>query len=204
MLKDNLEVTIVRHDNKHALVKEFMAAFNQLPTWVGVAPETLIAFRRHLIKSELDETLKGIEEDNREEILDGLIDIKYVLLGTYVAFKLGYERRMIPMHQAIQHLQLFGMMLPALSDHDGGLWSILDTLDLILESAVDQHGFRGVFDAAFNDVHAANMAKLSDTRSDNPDYTSTATIGGKYIIKNAAGKVMKPTNWSPVSLEKYL
>lgn len=77
--------------------------------------------------------------------------------------------------------------------------SLLDANVEILDSLVDQlyvllgtvnaHGMQNVFEEAFNRVHENNMTKIG------PD--------GK-VIRNAAGKILKPSNFVPVNLSDLI
>ena len=49
-------------------------------------------FRLKFIQEELDETLKAHADQNKEELVDGLIDIVVVALGTLDAFGVNTEK----------------------------------------------------------------------------------------------------------------
>ena len=49
-------------------------------------------FRLAFIQEELDETIKAHAEQNKEELVDGLIDIVVVALGTLDAFGVDSEK----------------------------------------------------------------------------------------------------------------
>lgn len=73
----------------------------------------------------------------------------------------------------------------------GDLVEILDALGdiaYILAGTVLNHGMQHVFDDAFDEIHASNMAKLVD---------------GK-VLRREDGKVMKPDGWQPPNLAALL
>ncbi len=57
--------------------------------WVEANPEKLLEFlkfRVEFLNEELDETRKAVAEHDAEEIVDGLIDLCVVAIGTLDAF----------------------------------------------------------------------------------------------------------------------
>ena len=73
----------------------------------------------------------------------------------------------------------------------GDLVEVLDALadiGYILAGTIINHGMQHIFDAAFDEVHRSNMAKLVD---------------GK-VLRREDGKVMKPEGWMPPRLARYL
>jgi predicted HAD superfamily Cof-like phosphohydrolase len=92
--------------------------------------------RSRLMISEVAETVEAISKKDLVEILDGLIDTLYVVVGTAVSY-----------------------------------------------------GFGDILNEAFMEVHKNNMSKLG------PD--------GKPL-KDASGKIIKPTNYKPVDLKHFL
>ena len=73
----------------------------------------------------------------------------------------------------------------------GDLVEVLDALadiGYILAGTIINHGMQHIYDAAFNEVHRSNMAKLVD---------------GK-VLRREDGKVMKPEGWTPPHLAQFL
>lgn len=73
----------------------------------------------------------------------------------------------------------------------GDLVEVLDALadiGYILAGTIINHGMQHIFDAAFDEVHRSNMAKLVD---------------GK-VLRREDGKVMKPEGWTPPHLAAFL
>ena len=68
---------------------------------------------------------------------------------------------------------------------------VLDALadiGYILAGTIINHGMQNIYDAAFDEVHRSNMAKLVD---------------GK-VLRREDGKVMKPAGWQPPNLSQFL
>lgn len=53
--------------------------------------QRFLKFRTDFIQEELDETVRAINEANPEEVVDGLIDILVVALGTLDAFRVDVD-----------------------------------------------------------------------------------------------------------------
>ncbi len=73
----------------------------------------------------------------------------------------------------------------------GDLVEVLDALadiGYILAGTIINHGMQHIYDAAFDEVHRSNMAKLVD---------------GK-VLRREDGKVMKPEGWTPPHLVQFL
>ena len=73
----------------------------------------------------------------------------------------------------------------------GDLVEVLDALadiGYILAGTIINHGMQHIFDAAFDEVHRSNRAKLVD---------------GK-VLRREDGKVMKPEGWTPPQLAAFL
>jgi NTP pyrophosphatase (non-canonical NTP hydrolase) len=63
--------------------------------WVSDNPEKLeqlLHFRISFLKEEYEETFKAVEEKDPEEIVDGLIDLCVVAIGTLDAFGIDSEK----------------------------------------------------------------------------------------------------------------
>lgn len=68
-------------------IREFQEKIAEKPegslmALTGKELEEAKALRIRLIREEVEETLKAIQEDNYIEVLDGAVDTLYVLLGT--------------------------------------------------------------------------------------------------------------------------
>ena len=62
-------------------------------------------------------------------------------------------------------------------------------------------------EAAFSEVHRSNMTKFwsaSEIDSLPPGCRATLTAGGRYIVKNADGKVIKSPSYSPANLAQFV
>ncbi|MGY8867811.1 MAG: nucleoside triphosphate pyrophosphohydrolase family protein [Methylophagaceae bacterium] len=72
--------------------------------WVNSASrdklKTFLDFRLDFIEEEFDETLKAIVEDDAEEIVDGLIDLCVVAIGTLDAFGVDPYKAWDAVHKA--------------------------------------------------------------------------------------------------------
>lgn len=113
-------------------VREFQLASDQLvnnkPSIISTNESYL---RYELGFEELEEYKEAVEENDKVEILDSLVDQLYIMLGS-----------------------------------------------------VNTHGLQDVFEEAFDRVHNNNMTKVVD---------------GK-VIRNSAGKILKPEGYKPVNL----
>jgi len=56
--------------------------------------------RAHLLCEELAEVFQGMYDGNEQEVLDGLADLLYVLLGTAVTFDLPLEEAFLEVHKS--------------------------------------------------------------------------------------------------------
>jgi hypothetical protein len=65
---------------------------------------------------------------------------------------------------------------------------------------------------AFVEVHICNMNKFwgeteflaREQEIDNPDYVATRKKGYGWLVKNRAGKVVKPASWTPPNLINFI
>lgn len=62
--------------------------------------KTFLDFRLDFIKEEYEETLKAVAENDAEEIVDGLIDICVVAIGTLDAYGVDAHRAWDAVHKA--------------------------------------------------------------------------------------------------------
>lgn len=71
--------------NCYELVKEFMTVGGQpVPNEITVLNTDRLKFRMRLINEEINELLDAILSNDRLEVLDAIIDIKYVFLGKLI------------------------------------------------------------------------------------------------------------------------
>tara|TARA_R110002096_G_scaffold69149_1_gene166347 strand:- start:23158 stop:23556 length:399 start_codon:yes stop_codon:yes gene_type:complete len=71
--------------------------------WIAANPDKLsefLKFRMNFIIEELEETQKAIAENDPEEIVDGLIDLCVVALGTLDAFGVDAGKAWDQVHEA--------------------------------------------------------------------------------------------------------
>jgi hypothetical protein len=59
-----------------------------------------LEFRIKFLEEELNETKKAVEEGNAEEIVDGLIDLCVVAIGTLDAFEINQQLAWSNVHEA--------------------------------------------------------------------------------------------------------
>lgn len=62
--------------------------------------EELMRFRLEFMLEELLETIEAYEEDNLEEVFDGLLDMAYVVMGTAWMMNLDFEEGWNRVHHA--------------------------------------------------------------------------------------------------------
>jgi len=197
--------------NYYELVKEFHLAFGQ-----PVATERIrLADKRHelrmkLIRKEWIETLKAINKEDDEQILDGFIDLVYVVTGYRVEGGLGRTGIELGDHDGIAY---------SLSEHIGQI----DVVHFIHESInrIDHHlemiqdyiiswACRfidlEVFEKAFLEVHKSNMAKIwSQVEAfQQREYNRKEIAWNQYIVTRDDGKIMKPPSWKAPNLKQFL
>jgi predicted HAD superfamily Cof-like phosphohydrolase len=86
--------------------------------------------------------------------------------------------------------------------------AIVDILYVALGAAVSA-GINGdQIEAAFAEVHRSNMSKLWSDRDSvvwiPPEWPIESVGGGRYIVKNSDGKIMKSPCYSPANLGAIL
>lgn len=157
------------------LVKEFMEVFGQLPNTMSEADTYKL--RVSLIQEEAAELLEA-ESDIAE--LDALVDIAYVVYGSYLA--LGTSG---PDPEDIEYEQSSAQAIfdAAMNIDEETIESDLDEI-LGLTLAL---GRKYNFEDAFKEVHRSNMSKLSD---------------GKPVRRHD-GKILKGPNYSPPDLAPF-
>lgn len=203
--------------NYYELVKEFHEAF--VPDVVLDKP-TVLSEERHelrmrLIREEWVETLKAIRDDDKEQILDGLCDLIYVLLG--YAVEIGYEFDFSLSKESDNYgfveFEMVGFdsieTAYYLADFDGVVFGLDEALCITLVYALQ---YFGSFPQAFAEVHRSNMAKLWTTKEvANYGFPKThrytfkeSSKKGYHIAMRPDGKIMKPPSWTPPNLKQFL
>ena len=94
--------------------------------------------------------------------------------------------------------------------------ALLD-LQYVLSGAVHEHGFGGIFNIAFEEVHSSNMSKADDDREDawitgdkyllSEDEVRTRfeEINGKFVTyRQEDNKVLKSHKYRPAQLAQFL
>jgi NTP pyrophosphatase (non-canonical NTP hydrolase) len=160
------------------LVKEFMEVFGQLPNTLSES-ETY-NLRLSLIQEEAAELLDAVTD---VEELDALVDLAYVLYGTYIHMDvpdidpehLIYEREVTP-----QEIFDAAMNIDA-ETFDSDLDEVLG----LVTTYAQKYNFEG----AFREVHRSNMSKLG--------------TDGKPV-KRLDGKVLKGPLYSPPNLAPFV
>lgn len=183
------------------LVKEFTIAFGQ--EWYEgytVPSEKTSLIRISLIGEEISELVMAMANDNKVEQLDALLDIEYVIAGTYGAYGVQGDSKcltcvpVIQLKSPLAYVYSLSGFLDKLiqltcescenKQRVDGLMAMnldygINTL-MRLYTALDLAQYR---EEGFRMVHASNMSKLDDD--------------GKPV-KNAAGRALKgPNYWAP-------
>lgn len=206
--------------NYYEMVKEFHEAFvpDVVPNEPTVLSEERHELRMRLIREEWVETLKAIRDDDKDQILDGLSDLIYVLLG--YAVEIGYEFDFSLSKESDNYgfveFEMVGFdsieTAYYLADFDGVVFGLDEALCITLVYALQ---YFGIFKQAFAEVHRSNMAKLW-TAQERSDYLfENHDDPGRYTFKNSSkkgywiamrpdGKIMKPPSWTPPNLKQFL
>lgn len=175
----------------------------------------LHGFRMKLINEELKETEAAIKKRNKVEALDGLMDLLYVIYGTYIAFgrgiapgelihaehpddcRRGCQNWLLNSHQHINPVVRFQWkwmtdnLIPCARTAMRNYKKTGKTthLDQFVEYIVASCRSSGIpLGVAFGAVHASNMTKFVK-----------ALDGNLYPLKRADGKVMKPSTYFEVT-----
>lgn len=147
-----------------------------------------------------------------EDLLDALVDLQYVTIGTFLAMGLKYTGKGYGKQPALTGRKMpvdreVGMALAALRVRPlcrERLQPALSDLVDVLNLAAAANGFD--MDAAFAAVHAANMSKADWFSKDlrPPDSREDRLPSGQIVVYNKAGKVVKPPGFKPANLQPYL
>ena len=159
------------------LVKEFMEVYGQLPNIMGA--EETFNLRLSLIQEEAAEL---IEAKNDIEELDALVDLAYVIYGSYLAFGIPSAD---PEHLIFGESSRQAIFDVAMGIESETVDSDLDEILMLVTTLAEKYNFEG----AFQEVHRSNMSKLNSE--------------GKPV-KRHDGKILKGPNYSPPNLAPFV
>jgi predicted HAD superfamily Cof-like phosphohydrolase len=191
---------------QYNLVREFHTVFGH-PIKEDRAPEVfedkkLISFRIALIEEEIKETEEAEEEGNITEVLDGLCDTQYVLLGMMIV--LGVQPMEMHLLNTISLRDALGLLKASTSLNECVI--AMRRLQRSIDDKIHSFGFDGIFDEAFQEVHRSNMTKVcaSEEQARNDCDAKEAEgipcyyehIGDYWVLKNKeTSKVVKASTW---------
>lgn len=203
--------------NKIEMVREFHTTFRQAaPRGFTDAKDATAELRFKLIEEEYKEWQAATPMSH--ELLDALVDLEYVVAGSFVGLGLAFEDPhrtyslvLTNRKNPIDHY--VAMALSALVVRPLCPRRLTDSLSDLL-AWLDYCGRLNGFDmdTAFNIVHKANMSKLWKTHQLTP-LNKPADLGGTYMVNaidgtvlvhNKAGKVLKPPGFVPPDLTPVL
>lgn len=195
-------------------VMAFTQAFGQEWYETPTLPsERTALLRLQLISEEAGELVYALAAQDPVETLDALIDLQYVIDGTYGAYGVVHlydceqpapDLSMAPKWGQLDHwalLDTVGNVQRGISRlawtlaycHQEGhayekvLAGALNELNKVLQAAIWDLGFYAIREVAFFEVHNSNMSKLGED--------------GKPIL-NEAGRVVKGPNYRKPDLKK--
>lgn len=158
------------------LVREFMEVYGQLPN--TMSEEDTFKLRVSLIQEEAAELIAA---KNEVEELDALVDIAYVVYGSYLA--LGTQG---PDSEDIEYEEASAQAI-----FDAAMNIDAETVDSDLDEVLGLTlalGRKYDFEGAFKEVHSSNMSKLG--------------TDGKPV-KRHDGKILKGPNYRPPNLAPF-
>lgn len=143
--------------------------------------------------------------------LDALCDLMYVVVGTAITFTVKLSKTYysnMPHHpneldKALSHLI---DELEAPFPCQKRLSALINSAIITIESVANHHDF-DLFPDAFAAVHNNNMDKLWRILPDggiHPTYKITKVGQDLHLVKNEAGKVIKPPGHTKVDLTPFL
>lgn len=198
---------------QYNMVREFMAFYGQpLPRDFVDANNDTARLRADLIEEEHREYWDAFPMS--AELLDGLVDILYVTYGAVAALGLTLRETELPgVHEtSIKKIGLANEAARCVTElRKSPLCRVgLEPALNVLIRAAWAAGLTNAFDmeGAFSAVHSANMAKTW-TAADighcpHGFLYATRLPDGRYINRNASGKVIKPPRWVAPNLAKYV
>lgn len=181
------------------MVNEFMDTFDQKRyNNLHDVPNRVLKFRADLIAEEAQEYKDATSTVDK---LDALCDLIYVVAGTTLT--IGTRLLKIPPTGG-PNLTTTGYLIKLLCVKVPCLRSITSSASLCVSEcraiAFDQNM---KLDQAFEAVHKNNMDKLWTVRPTNKDLIIIPKKG-RFLVKNKAGKVIKPLNHTKVNLLPYV
>lgn len=155
----------------------------------------LQAFRAKFLREEASEIIFALDEGNKVEHLDGLVDLCYVALGTLYLMNAGPTNYKDQVQGATIKATMASVCSITLLNDD----QIIEMFTLnpgcllmICDACIEECIIRGYnFAGAWKEVHAANMKKVRALR---PDDSKRGT----------AYDVVKPDGWTPPDLSKFV
>jgi hypothetical protein len=134
-------------------VNEFQISFNHYNgDGIIFPPEKSCNLRLDLINEEEGEYIKGVKEENKLEIVDGLCDLAYVIAGAYLTF--GIKPKISKDHFVSDELYI-----EACKNKDFiSVQRYLDYKSKQLKNYIKKHQFKS-FLSAFYETHRSNMSK---------------------------------------------
>jgi len=134
-------------------VREFQLSFNHhIGNGINFPPEKSCNLRLDLINEEEGEYIKGVKEENKLEIVDGLCDLAYVSAGAYLTF--GIKPKTSKDHFVSDELYI-----ESCKNKDFiGVQRYLDYKSKQLKNYIKKHQFK-LFLSAFYETHRSNMSK---------------------------------------------
>lgn len=201
--------------NCYELVKEFMTVGGQpVANEITVLNPDRLKFRMRLINEEINELLDAIFSNDRLEVLDAIIDIKYVFLGKLIEEgnnpKFSSKQMcMIQLNQEPDKLLNLSSLISMLKNPDSECSFFVDFIGYIFGFTDKQ------MDEAFKRVHDNNMSKFCKSFSEAlltvDDYANQGIetfheqVGDYYVIyRKSDKKIMKSIQWTPVDLKDLI
>jgi len=212
-------------------IKQFNKAFD-IPVNMGINEERQKKVR-DWIEEELDEMWVGVnvgihksQKKGLIEVLDGLVDMTYFILGAYV-----YSGQKVKFHHTFANADNMVIDRDKMETYRTSYNYIMDylnkyekadnihNLELNLELMLNQvfyllamFGLLDKFPEAWKEVHSSNMSKLCDTIDEaeerRMDYSKDGTLAyykehnGKIILFRKDGKVLKGKSYFEPNLKK--
>jgi predicted HAD superfamily Cof-like phosphohydrolase len=204
-----------------ALVREFHIRFghpvNDVPTLVPEANALRIA----LIREELDELKAGIAKGCRVEIADACADLLYVIYGAAVVYGVRLDTWSISgdTTSTLDWLErgLSGLSAAFNAPMQSVTQPFTPALTLMAEDVLTIAANYDIpIESCFEEVHRSNLSKawkaeecipIMDKLENGELFVrelQDATDGRKYVVTNAAAKVVKSPSYSPADIAGIL
>lgn len=143
-------------NDMYADIGEFHYKF-MLPSFgsFDIMPDSLVGFRERFLVEEATETIKAIRRGDYPEVLDGLIDLAYIALGTL--FLMGAKRQELMIRRAKYTIQIINALEDGIKlNHDSAQY-LIDLAYGCRDIAISL-GYN--FDEGWRRVHYCNMQKV--------------------------------------------